>query len=478
MERVERNVLPVLNNLLENREAQLEDGRFLMAPGRWDHLVNSSSAEEMEKAGLIRVDEFFRVIALGLPVPLFRGAPLDPPLRSRFQARQVEHSPYYDMRAACMAATSNEKLVDELLSVGYALNTEEARDLGVGVFPADMAPRVAPLIGPITTPYSMFHRLFPFDSGMLGESGVKSVNGIISRMDMQKETEINRDLSIAEVKMKNDKKVEIEFSGPASGFFSRSDNATKLEFETTGTAGTLENDNFYAAGGRSAQLASIMMSISAGDVAIIGHRGVGKQTIAREVARLLGQKTEPVLLYQDMSARDLLQQRGTDADGDTVWRYAPLVTAALEGRIAIVDGLDRLFPGTLALLHRLTQDREITLHDGTRLVDENRYNATREALELSEGEMDARGIKRIHPAFRIIALAEPPTTKHQWLMPEIVPGFIWHQLEPFPQNEESMLLNKMLGIDTQVAQQMTRLAHNLRSSPDAALRYSNLCLIV
>ena len=36
VERVERNVLPVLNNLLENREAQLEDGRFLMAPGRFD----------------------------------------------------------------------------------------------------------------------------------------------------------------------------------------------------------------------------------------------------------------------------------------------------------------------------------------------------------------------------------------------------------------------------------------------------------
>ena len=89
MERVERNVLPVLNNLLENREAQLEDGRFLMAPSRWDQLAKSSSIDEMNKAGLVRVDEFFRVIALGLPVPLFRGAPLDPPLRSRFQARQV-----------------------------------------------------------------------------------------------------------------------------------------------------------------------------------------------------------------------------------------------------------------------------------------------------------------------------------------------------------------------------------------------------
>ena len=36
----------------------------------------------------------FRVIALGLPVPKYTGSPLDPPLRSRFQARDVQHLPY------------------------------------------------------------------------------------------------------------------------------------------------------------------------------------------------------------------------------------------------------------------------------------------------------------------------------------------------------------------------------------------------
>ena len=38
LEKAERNVLPVLNNLLENREMALEDGRFLMAPKRYDEL--------------------------------------------------------------------------------------------------------------------------------------------------------------------------------------------------------------------------------------------------------------------------------------------------------------------------------------------------------------------------------------------------------------------------------------------------------
>lgn len=38
LEKAERNVLPILNNLLENREMQLEDGSFLTAPERFDAL--------------------------------------------------------------------------------------------------------------------------------------------------------------------------------------------------------------------------------------------------------------------------------------------------------------------------------------------------------------------------------------------------------------------------------------------------------
>ncbi len=41
MEKCERNVLPVLNNLLENREMTLEDGRFLMSPSRYDSLLKT-----------------------------------------------------------------------------------------------------------------------------------------------------------------------------------------------------------------------------------------------------------------------------------------------------------------------------------------------------------------------------------------------------------------------------------------------------
>ena len=44
---------------------------------------------------LTRVSDQFRVIALGLPVPPYHGNPLDPPLRSRFQSRDIAHLPFH-----------------------------------------------------------------------------------------------------------------------------------------------------------------------------------------------------------------------------------------------------------------------------------------------------------------------------------------------------------------------------------------------
>ena len=39
IEKAERNVLPVLNNLLENREMPLDDGRLLISSSRYDKLL-------------------------------------------------------------------------------------------------------------------------------------------------------------------------------------------------------------------------------------------------------------------------------------------------------------------------------------------------------------------------------------------------------------------------------------------------------
>ena len=82
-------------------------------------------------------------------------------------------------------------------------------------------------------------------------------------------------------------------------------------------------------------------------------QGTGKSVLISEFARRLGYEIEPVMLYWDMTARDLCQQRVTLPNGDTSWRLTPLVDAALKGRLAVLDGVNRLDMGTLAVLQRL-----------------------------------------------------------------------------------------------------------------------------
>ena len=53
-----------------------------------------------------------------------------------------------------------------------------------------------------------------------------------------------------------------------------------------------------------------------------------------------------------MTARDLVQQRMTLPSGDTCWRPAPLVQAAKNGSLAVLDGMHRVNAGSFAVLHR------------------------------------------------------------------------------------------------------------------------------
>ncbi|PWN52041.1 hypothetical protein IE53DRAFT_367543 [Violaceomyces palustris] len=94
VEKAERGVTPIINNILENREQNLNDGRHLipaekLATAR-EQESKESGHEAKRESRFIPVHPNFRVIATGVPVPPYKGLPLDPPFRSRFQARWVE----------------------------------------------------------------------------------------------------------------------------------------------------------------------------------------------------------------------------------------------------------------------------------------------------------------------------------------------------------------------------------------------------
>ena len=66
-------------------------------------------------------------------------------------------------------------------------------------------------------------------------------------------------------------------------------------------------------------------------------------------------------MFQDMTARDLLQQRMTLPNGDTCWRPSPLVQAARNGSLAVLDGVHRVNAGSFAVLHRLVFVFEVAM---------------------------------------------------------------------------------------------------------------------
>jgi hypothetical protein len=92
LEKAERNVLPTLNNLLENREMNLDDGSVLISHDNYEKIVKNDNSS-IKKSQLIPVNENFFVISLVTPTPPYVSSTsisLDPPLRSRFQCRYID----------------------------------------------------------------------------------------------------------------------------------------------------------------------------------------------------------------------------------------------------------------------------------------------------------------------------------------------------------------------------------------------------
>ncbi|XP_048458994.1 von Willebrand factor A domain-containing protein 8 isoform X3 [Rhincodon typus] len=430
LEKAERNVLPVLNNLLENREMQLEDGRFLMSADRYDKLLKDHTKEELNAWKIVRVSEDFRVIALGLPVPRYPGNPLDPPLRSRFQARDIYSLPFKDQLAVLYAVGPNvrSERVSQMLSFATTLCSQESTTLGLFEFPVDNLAAVIKIMDvfPMLSAQQLLHRLYPYDLilGKEGQTGVKDVLKI-----------------------------------PVG--------TKRLKFHTG-------SPNFIRTSSHDRLLAEMIQSHMVKDICLIGGKGCGKTVIAKEFADLLAYRIEPITLYQDMTARDLLQQRYTLPNGDTAWRHAPLVTAALEGKLVVLDGIHRVNPGTLAVLQRLIHDRELTLYDGSRLLRTDRYEELKKVLGLSDEDLQRRLIYPIHPSFRILALAEPPVVgsgAQQWLGSELLTMFLFHSVRPLSMKEEAEVLTKMIPhVPGEAVAQLLQFTHKLRQASDPTVQ--------
>ena len=455
LEKVERNVMPVLNNLLENREIALEDGRFLLPQERYDQMT----PQQRKESNLVPVHPNFRVIALGVPVPPFPGNPLDPPLRSRFQGRRIEPAPRRGLITAIretVAPSLPDNIAQNLCQYYrgiYALGQQSAEEAG------EAASKVA------------FHELM-----YLGEAGVLSTAKLLELFPLLSVRDtINRVYPEAALYTLTQEESRMMIGSMTDALQFLDNPETVSEYRVTGTVAPTSDTitlSFAAlSGGESVELTvaggsappqllpadagtmqdhhwklltQMLQSHCVGnDLLIIGERGSGKTFMAGQFANALGYApVETLFIYADMTSRDLLQRRTTGADKETLWQPTPLAIAVRTGRLAVLDGINRLPPGTISALLRLVEDREITLFDGSRYVRPDRYQHMITELGLTEDELTARGIFMVHPSFRILALATPPSPSTPWLSNEMLNLFHFFSLEM------EMLVHKLLPTTT------------------------------
>ncbi|XP_067669611.1 von Willebrand factor A domain-containing protein 8-like [Haliotis asinina] len=465
IEKAERNVLPVLNNLLENREMQLDDGRFLVAADRYDKLLQDHSKEELDSLNLVRVSERFRVIALGLPIPRYQGNPLDPPLRSRFQARDVHSLPFKEVLETLQENTRNvaPERISQLLSFASTMLTAESTSLGLPDFPLDNLVHLVRIMDtvPSVSSLELIQRLYPYNI-MLGKEGKTAVEDTLSKFELIGSSPV---YSVGRVDKQGNEALVTLSQG-------RDAHPVQVAAGTLPSSAGDKDSPFIRTGYHDALLSEMLQSHVTTDFCLVGPRGCGKSVLVKQFADMLGYHTEPIMLYQDMTSRDLLQQRTTLPNGDTTWRHSPLVTAALEGSLAVLDGVHRINPGSFSVLHRLVHERDLQLYDGTRLLRHDRYQDIQEKTGLSQQQLEERRIFPIHPSFRLIALGEPPvvgSSKQQWMSPEMLTMFLYHHMRPLSRAEETDVIHRLVPNADNLSK-LFDFVHNLRDSTDPTVQ--------
>uniref|UniRef100_A0A3Q1FF48 von Willebrand factor A domain-containing protein 8 n=1 Tax=Acanthochromis polyacanthus TaxID=80966 RepID=A0A3Q1FF48_9TELE len=454
LEKAERNVLPVLNNLLENREMQLEDGRFLMSSERYDKLLQEHTKEELDSWKIVRVSEDFRVIALGLPVPKYKGNPLDPPLRSRFQARDIYYLPFKDQLELLYTAGPNiaAERVSQLLSLATTLCSQESSNLGLPDFPVDnLLPALHILNAfPMLSSQQLIQRLYPYHS-ILGKDGRNAVEGVLSRFELLDGRRQPAPSAILNVSMAKD----LEGHADVTLRVADKDVTCQVPAGTKDLRPPNSSPTFINTPSHSQLMAEMMQSHMAKDICLIGAKGCGKSVIAREFAEILGYSIEPVMLYQE--------------NGDTHWLTYEHTLLSSFGCV---------------LCPRLLHDRELDLYDGTRLMRWDRYQTLKEDLQFTDKQLQERSIFPIHPSFRVLALAEPPVVGastsnssssgskgQQWLGPELLTMFVYHTVTPLAKAEEMGLIQGLCpNVPPEASEQLLRLTHSLRKMNDPTVR--------
>eukprot|EP00428_Durinskia_dybowskii_P062357 CAMPEP_0170375242 /NCGR_PEP_ID=MMETSP0117_2-20130122/11058_1 /TAXON_ID=400756 /ORGANISM="Durinskia baltica, Strain CSIRO CS-38" /LENGTH=1559 /DNA_ID=CAMNT_0010630307 /DNA_START=124 /DNA_END=4803 /DNA_ORIENTATION=+ len=434
MENAERNVLPTINNLLENREMMLEDGRFLMKGDTIGKLKAEDSAPSDDlSARLVPVHPSFRVVALGLPVPPYHGRVLDPPLRSRFQSRFIDELSLDDalhcVDTSGFAASRGVDKVEPNESLkavasvyeGLRVMRSEAIREGSG---AAAVPSLS-----IDGLRHCLNILRPSSSNDGAQHNPTSVVNALSRSLPLGYAWRSKDTQTSGVALGSSlsQKHKTMLNGMMEKV--RSLEAPSSDAVLNSTTGLAPGEKRLTAQQQTVY-DEVRHDLTLGrNVCLLGGKGSGKSHLLGQIAEQLQQDMLVFPVFQEMSGRDMLQRRGTststpspvaatatatavDVDSarnnsgsasasSSLWLDSPLVKAARVGKICVLDGVDRVDAQALLGIRSIVSSPTYYPPQPQQGFDG--------AVEVREIDLPSGERLLVHPDFRLICLGVPPT---------------------------------------------------------------------
>ncbi|KAF7986115.1 hypothetical protein HWV62_41553 [Athelia sp. TMB] len=442
IEKAERGIMPILNNLLENREMNLDDGTHIIHPHRFAQLSTSASDGKL----FIPAHKNFRVIAIAAPVPPYPGYPIDPPFRSRFQARFCD--PVGSLLALASGAASTgcelvDKVKDIILATQYA---SEARDSleavsksALPAFPQTALAKLGALAAMFPPPPQLspgqLARLFltlhpgllhaPFEAwAMLSRQTTECGLGELGSPSNLEDDEGLGLLGyrVIGIEPGPDSRARVSFAGHSPLSVSVPAGPYPLRpFPFSGPLDFHPTPRFLGLLTSFLQAHALGWDISYLPPALPSTASCSTSTLVKVFGDVLGYgkgEAEVVHMYKEMGGRELVMRRRIEDGVEGAWK----------GRLVHLAGLDVL-GATAGSLARLVQDRELELWEGKRIV------AEAEVSETSTGELSVA-----HPSFRLIATASKSLPLKDWLSAEHANMFFPIAAQPMTASEESAVL--------------------------------------
>ena len=417
IERASRNVLPTLNNLLEHRSMNLEDGRFLVSHDRYRQLEENEDVPDTN-AMLVPVHPDFRVIATCVPQPPWStGRPLDPPLRSRFAIRRIENTieEVYSLLEVDGESSYNRDHADKLVKLSMALEKVSSDEPGK-IWPMPILHQLKSTLEAMEiTSYdkAVVHRMYPigvdderltwtnkhepsrtaFDSLWEGLGSQSSSFPSSTFIDDVKRGE---PLRLSSIKRQNDTSCTIQYVSSLGDEKKLATVPCGL-FPLEAVDKNRKSEYFLTDRLRKVVEAMLQSHGSGRDILLISPPGESKSATSAYFSRILGYNTQLVHSFSEMTSTDLFLRRNTDSStGETTWESSALLDAIIQGDICILDSVEKLRPDVLASLQCLCLDRDVFLPDGRRVLRADR---------ISEKDLNDSNILLAHPGFRLVALA-------------------------------------------------------------------------